>query len=127
MKKVDILNSLDQIKYDSSVHLSATCRAFAIMIGGVAITKSISEGTSPKILGILSALCLFFVLEVIQYLVSILRIEQLYSLYESDRVTTDTLENKMASLQNTSFAFLYAKLTTLLVSIVLLIIAIAQE
>jgi len=124
MKKTDILNILDESKYQTSLNLSAACRAFAIMIGGFAMTQVVSknEHYSMWLLSVLIALLIYFLSEVLQYLIPLLKISRLYKLYELDRISKEVLENKTARLQNATSIFLYIKLTALLVSIFFLVL-----
>ncbi|WP_106832056.1 hypothetical protein [Parabacteroides pacaensis] len=124
MKKTDILNSLDESKYQTSLNLSAACRAFAIMVGGFAMTQVVSENEhySTWLMSILLALLIYFLSEVLQYLIPLIKISRLYKLYELDSISKEELENKNARLQNVTSIFLYIKLTALLVSIVFLVL-----
>lgn len=124
MKKTDILNSLDESKYQTSLNLSAACRAFAIMVGGFAMTQVVSENEhySTCLLSVLIALLIYFLCEVLQYLIPLIKISRLYKLYELDRISKEVLEDKNAKLQDLTSIFLYIKLTALLVSIIFLVL-----
>lgn len=124
MRKTDILNSLDESKYQTSLNLSAACRAFAIMVGGFAMTQVVSEDEhySTCLLSVLIALLIYFLCEVLQYLIPLIKISRLYKLYELDRISKEVLEDKNAKLQNLTSIFLYIKLTALLVSIIFLVL-----
>lgn len=124
MRKTDILNSLDESKYQTSLNLSAACRAFAIMVGGFAMTQVVSENEhySTCLLSVLIALLIYFLCEVLQYLIPLIKISRLYKLYELDRISKEVLEDKNAKLQNLTSIFLYIKLTALLVSIIFLVL-----
>ncbi|MBR2032643.1 MAG: hypothetical protein IKA04_10620 [Alistipes sp.] len=124
MRKTDILNSLDESKYQTSLNLSAACRAFAIMVGGFAMTQVVSENEhySTCLLSVLIALLIYFLCEVLQYLIPLIKISRLYKLYELDRISKEVLEDKNAKLQDLTSIFLYIKLTALLVSIIFLVL-----
>ena len=124
MRKTDILNSLDESKYQTSLNLSAACRAFAIMVGGFAMTQVVSENEhySTCLLSVLIALLIYFLCEVLQYLIPLIKISRLYKLYDLDRISKEVLEDKNAKLQNLTSIFLYIKLTALLVSIIFLVL-----
>lgn len=124
MQKTDILNSLDESKYQTSLNLSAACRAFAIMVGGFAMTQVVSENEhySTCLLSVLIALLIYFLCEVLQYLIPLIKISRLYKLYELDRISKEVLEDKNAKLQDLTSIFLYIKLTALLVSIIFLVL-----
>lgn len=124
MRKTDILNSLDESKFQTSLNLSAACRAFAIMVGGFAMTQVVSENEhySTCLLSVLSALLIYFLCEVLQYLIPLIKISRLYKLYELDRISKEVLEDKNAKLQDLTSIFLYIKLTALLVSIIFLVL-----
>lgn len=124
MRKTDILNSLDESKYQTSLNLSAACRAFAIMVGGFAMTQVVSEKEhySTCLLSVLIALLIYFLCEVLQYLIPLIKISRLYKLYELDRISKEVLEDKNAKLQDLTSIFLYIKLTALLVSIIFLVL-----
>lgn len=124
MRKTDILNSLDESKYQTSLNLSAACRAFAIMVGGFAMTQVVSENEhySTCLLSVLIALLIYFLCEVLQYLIPLIKISRLYKLYELDRISKEVLEDKNAKLQDLTSIFLYITLTALLVSIIFLVL-----
>ena len=124
MRKTDILNSLDESKFQTSLNLSAACRAFAIMVGGFAMTQVVSEKEhySTCLLSVLIALLIYFLCEVLQYLIPLIKISRLYKLYELDRISKEVLEDKNAKLQDLTSIFLYIKLTALLVSIIFLVL-----
>lgn len=124
MRKTDILNSLDESKFQTSLNLSAACRAFAIMVGGFAMTQVVSknEHYSTCLLSVLIALLIYFLCEVLQYLIPLIKISRLYKLYELDRISKEVLEDKNAKLQDLTSIFLYIKLTALLVSIIFLVL-----
>lgn len=124
MRKTDILNSLDESKFQTSLNLSAACRAFAIMIGGFAMTQVVSENEhySTCLLSVLIALLIYFLCEVLQYLIPLIKISRLYKLYELDRISKEVLEDKNAKLQDLTSIFLYIKLTALLVSIIFIVL-----
>lgn len=124
MRKTDILNSLDESKFQTSLNLSATCRAFAIMVGGFAMTQVVSENEhySTCLLSVLIALLIYFLCEVLQYLIPLIKISRLYKLYELDRISKEVLEDKNAKLQDLTSIFLYIKLTALLVSIIFIVL-----
>ncbi len=124
MRKTDILNSLDESKFQTSLNLSAACRAFAIMVGGFAMTQVVSENEhySTCLLSVLIALLIYFLCEVLQYLIPLIKISRLYKLYELDRISKEVLEDKNAKLQDLTSIFLYIKLTALLVSIIFLVL-----
>lgn len=124
MRKTDILNSLDESKFQTSLNLSAACRAFAIMVGGFAMTQVVSENEhySTCLLSVLIALLIYFLCEVLQYLIPLIKISRLYKLYELDRISKEVLEDKNAKLQNLTSIFLYVKITALLVSIIFLVL-----
>ena len=124
MRKTDILNSLDESKFQTSLNLSAACRAFAIMVGGFAMTQVVSENEyySTCLLSVLIALLIYFLCEVLQYLIPLIKISRLYKLYDLDRISKEVLEDKNAKLQNLTSIFLYIKLTALLVSIIFLVL-----
>ena len=113
MRKTDILNSLDESKFQTSLNLSAACRAFAIMIGGFAMTQVVSENEhySTCLLSVLIALLIYILCEVLQYLIPLIMISRLYKLYELDRISKEVLEDKNAKLQDLTSIFLYIKLT----------------
>lgn len=124
MRKTDILNSLDESKYQTTLNLSAACRAFAIMVGGFAMTQVVSENEhySTCLLSVLIALLIYFLCEVLQYLIPLIKISRLYKLYELDRISKEVLEDKNAKLQYLTSIFLYIKLTALLVGIIFLVL-----
>lgn len=124
MRKTDILNSLDESKFQTSLNLSAACRAFAIMVGGFAMTQVVSENEhySTCLLSVLIALLIYFLCEVLQYLIPLIKISRLYKLYELDRISKEVLEDTNAKLQDLTSIFLYIKLTALLVSIIFLVL-----
>lgn len=124
MRKTDILNSLDESKFQTSLNLSAACRAFAIMVGGFAMTQVVSENEhySTCLLSVLIALLIYFLCEVLQYLIPLIKISRLYKLYELDRISKEMLEDKNAKLQDLTSIFLYIKLTALLVSIIFIVL-----
>ena len=124
MRKTDILNSLDESKFQTSLNLSAACRAFAIMIGGFAMTQVVSENEhySTCLSSVLIALLIYFLCEVLQYLIPLIKISRLYKLYELDRISKEVLEDKNAKLQDLTSIFLYIKLTALLVSIIFIVL-----
>lgn len=124
MRKTDILNSLDESKFQTSLNLSAACRAFAIMVGGFAMTQVVSENEhySTCLLSVLIALLIYFLCEVLQYLIPLIKISRLYKLYELDRISKEVLEDKNAKLQDLTSIFLYIKLTALLVSIIFIVL-----
>jgi len=124
MRKTDILNSLDESKFQTSLNLSAACRAFAIMVGGFAMTQVVSENEhySTCLLSVLIALLIYFLCEVLQYLIPLIKISRLYKLYELDRISKEVLEDINAKLQDLTSIFLYIKLTALLVSIIFLVL-----
>ena len=124
MRKTDILNSLDESKFQTSLNLSAACRAFAIMVGGFAMTQVVSENEhySTCLSSVLIALLIYFLCEVLQYLIPLIKISRLYKLYELDRISKEVLEDKNAKLQDLTSIFLYIKLTALLVSIIFIVI-----